>query len=312
MRPSDKKRAEQLDAALSRFASSVRALPGLKGVKAKATFVRQLIDSLRRVAYAHFIRDEPFDDGRKDPTNSIFDPLRAAVAHMRKGDLDEACWLIFLFVHFGKHPKDGWQLVRDIYGAVGGTPWNWARVSANPQAFEAWLAANENKLKNDGVSRRFGNHRKYETLSAKSAAGTGAVVVSYVKWIAPPRTHRQLIEAAHKEVGQNPQEVFNFLYESMSAVLRFGRLAKFDYLTMLGKLGIAPIEPGSAYLGEATGPRRGAKLLFTGNASASVGARQLDKWLAELDSYLKVGMQVLEDSICNWQKNPQKFVHFYG
>ena len=40
----------------------------------------------------------------------------------------------------------------------------------------------------------------------------------------------------------------------MDTVQRFGRLGKFDFLTMLGKLGIAPIEPGITFLKGATGP----------------------------------------------------------
>ena len=51
-----------------------------------------------------------------------------------------------------------------------------------------------------------------------------------------------MIQEAHKLVGQNPYETFDDLYRSMVAVDRFGRLGKFDYLTMLGKLGFAPIE----------------------------------------------------------------------
>jgi hypothetical protein len=312
VRPTDRKQAKELDAALVRFGAQVRSLPGIVDAQARAVLVEQMVDSLRRIAYAHFVRDEKFDLGREDPTKSIFDPLRAAVSRMRKGEYDEAFWLIFLFVHFGKHPKDGWRLVRDIYGALGGPVWTWDRVSANPQAFRAWLAANESTLKNDGVSRRFGNHRKYESLSASSPAGTAAVVLSYVDWVTSSGTHQQLISNAHKKVGQNPRDVFNYLYETMSSVRRFGRLGRFDYLTMLGKLGLAPIEPGSAYLGEATGPRRGAQLLFCGDSKARVKAENLDVWLRELDARLGVGMQVLEDAICNWQKSPRRFIHFRG
>jgi Alpha-glutamyl/putrescinyl thymine pyrophosphorylase clade 3 len=312
VRPSDQKRAKELETALVKFDSKVRPLPGVKNAQARSVLVEQMIDSLRRVKFAQFIRDEKFDPGREDPGKRIFDPLRAAVSQMRRGKYDEACWLVFLFVHFGKHHEDGWRLLRDIYGGLGGKPWTWERISANPQAFQRWLAANEGTLKNDGVSRRFGNHRKYESLSASSPAGTAAVLRSYVNWVAPPRTHQQLIKDAHKEVGQNPSEVFDYLYRGMSSVLRFGRLGKFDYLTMLGKLGLAPIEPGSAYLGEATGPRRGAQLLFRGSSKAKVSAKDLDAWLNELDEELGVGMQVLEDAICNWQKSPRRFIHFRG
>jgi hypothetical protein len=91
-------------------------------------------------------------------------------------------------------------------------------------------------------------------------------------------------------------------------VLRFGRLARFDYLAMLGKLGLAGIKPGSTYLNGATGPLRGARLLFGVTANHSV----LDGWLGELDEELQVGMQVMEDALCNWQKSPSVFEPFRG
>lgn len=312
MKPRDQARAHELDVKLVAFDSGARPLPGINDATRRGVLVEQLVESLRRIDYVHFVRDEQFDPGRADPSTGIFDPLRAAVFWMRKGNIDEAFWLVFLFVHFGKHPKDGWRLVRDIYGALGGQPWIWARVSSDPSAFRTWLAANEKRLQSDGVSRRFGNHRKYESLSAASRAGTAAVVESYVKWVSPPRTHQQLVHDAHKQVGQSPREVFDLLYESMGAVTRFGRLAKFDYLTMLGKLGLAPVEPGSAYMVGATGPLRGARLLFGGDEAAELSAQDLDSWLNELDKGLNVGMQVLEDAICNWQKSPDKFILFRG
>jgi len=89
-------------------------------------------------------------------------------------------------------------------------------------------------------------------------------------------------------------------------------MAKFDYLTMLGKLGLAGIEPGSAYLEGATGPLRGARLLLGGSVTAALSAPTLDGWLVQLGTDLNVGMQVLEDSLCNWQKTPGKFVPFRG
>ena len=62
----------------------------------------------------------------------------------------------------------------------------------------------------------------------------------------------------------------------------------------------------------ATGPISGARLLFAGDKAASIGPGKLDAWLITLDSDLKVGMQVLEDALCNWQKNPQVFIPFRG
>ncbi|HBJ7371748.1 TPA: hypothetical protein LDI91_004798, partial [Salmonella enterica subsp. enterica serovar Corvallis] len=94
--------------------------------------------------------------------------------------------------------------------------------------------------------------------------------------------------------------------------LRFGRTAKFDFLTMLEKLNIMDIEADSTYMAEATGPRRGANLLFGGSTSNIYSTTLLENWVSELDSYLNVGMQVMEDSLCNWQKSPERFIRFRG
>jgi hypothetical protein len=77
---------------------------------------------------------------------------------------------------------------------------------------------------------------------------------------------------------------------------------------MVGKLGLAPISPGSAYLRGATGPVKGARLLFGTQDKIEI----LDAKLIELDAKLHVGMQVLEDALCNWQKSPDFFKAFRG
>ena len=309
VRPSDISRAASLDKKLINFDLEVDALVGIRCDVARAVLVEQIIESLRRIEFVHFVRDGDIDPRRADPSSDIFDPLRAAAYRMRKGEVDEAYWLIFLSTHFGKHLKHGWGLTRAIYGGSCGALWTWKRVSADVNGFRAWLS------KHEGSFRRrysFSNHRKYQSLSASSDVGTGAVIESYIKWIGPPRTHQEKIKELHVEVGQNPRVVFDTLYKEMDAVMGFGRLGKFDFLTMLGKLGIAPIEPGSAYLIGATGPLQGARLLFAGDSKAKLSPRELDARLVKLDTFLDVGMQVLEDSLCNWQKSPKKFVSFRG
>ena len=95
-------------------------------------------------------------------------------------------------------------------------------------------------------------------------------------------------------------------------IARFGRLAKFDFLALLGRMDLAPVKPGSMYLRGATGPLRGARLLVDGDPGSSTSADELETILQRLDKTLNVGMQVMEDSICNWQKSPREFVHFRG
>lgn len=314
MRPADAARAQQYAQQLTAYDRNTHHLPGIHPSNHLSTLVAQMIDSLRRVEYANWIRNRPtHDPQRMDPTSEIFDPLIGAVLQYRLGNLDEAYWLVFLATHFGKHEKDGWKLTRAVYGRLGdGTTWNWQRLIQDPAQFRTWLQQHEAALKGAPTHGRFSNHRKYESLSASSPKGTAAVVESYISWIQPPRTHNEFIREIHRTVGQNPQVVFHYLYESMDAVMRFGRLAKFDFLAMLGKLGISPIAPDSAYLADATGPQRGARLLFGGKVDAKIPAAALDQLLDGLDQALQVGKQVLEDSLCNWQKSPGTYIQFRG
>src|SRR5439155_3411674 len=90
----------------------------------------------------------------------------------------------------------------------------------------------------DGIPRQFGNHRKYESLDASSLRGPAAAFESYVQWVGPPRTHEMLIEEVRRQTRADPRKTFDNLYHSMT-VASFGRTAKFDYLTMTGKLDLA-------------------------------------------------------------------------
>lgn len=63
---------------------------------------------------------------------------------------------------------------------------------------------------------------------------------------------------------------------------------------------------------KATGPLTGAKLLFGGNPTANLSCSDLDARLIQLEAYLNVGMQAVEDALCNWQKSPGVFRSFRG
>lgn len=309
MRPRDRGLAQQLTASLCAFDREKRPLPGIRDAARREAFLEQLLESIHRVRFVGVIRGRRLSSLRAEPNDELFDPLKAAILQQRQGNTEEAFWLVFLFVHFGKHARAGWRYAREIYGRLGdGGRWDWASTSADPSGFRAWLHAHRDNLRREGVPRGFGNHRKYESLDAYSENGTGAVVESYVRWVNPPRTHQELMERACRQGDGDPGRAFEVLYQSMKAVARFGRTARFDYLTMVGKLGLAPIEPPSTYMQGSTGPVQGARLLFGVPESAT----ELDSWLVALDAELHVGMQVLEDALCNWQKSPTRFKPFRG
>jgi hypothetical protein len=309
VRPRDRELAQQLTASLGAFDREKRPLPGIRDAAKREAFLEQLLESIHRVRFVGVIRGRRLSNLRAEPNDELFDPLKAAILQQRQGNTEEAFWLAFLFVHFGKHARAGWRYAREVYGRLGdGGRWDWASISADPSGFRAWLNAHQDNLKREGVPRGFGNHRKYESLDAYSENGTGAVVESYVRWVNPPRTHQELMERACRQSDGDPGRAFEVLYQSMKTVARFGRTARFDYLTMVGKLGLALIEPPSTYMQGSTGPVKGARLLFGVPGSAT----ELDSWLVELDAKLHVGMQVLEDALCNWQKSPTRFKPFRG
>jgi hypothetical protein len=304
--PTRQHTARRLEADLATFSANQRALPGIADPAARATLAMQMVASLRRLDYSDIIRTRDISSDRADPNSPSFDPEKAAVYQMRSGHIDEAFWLVFLITHFGRNLTHGWQRLREVYSGLGGQTWTWARVSANPAAFRAWLLAHQ-----DQIAGGFGGHRKRESIRADVPDGTATVVESYVAWVGPAHSHAGLMANLTQASGNSPESIFDHAYHSMN-VTRFGRLGRFDYLCLLGRLGIAQVRPGRAYLKGATGPLDGARLLFGGATNAALGWALLENWILELDAVLGVGMQVMEDSLCNWQKSPIRFKHFRG
>lgn len=314
VRPGDVALARDIEGNLVRYERAEGALIGVRPAENRAAFVEQLVESLRREGYVAALQRKRLSPQRGNPGSDLFDPLMAAILARDGGNHDEACWLVFLSVHFGKHLRDGWRLSRDVYGRIGQPGlWTWRNVAADPEQFSGWISDNFATLSGgDGVRRRFGNHRKYETLRPESGRSTGNVVATYVRWVLSVGTHRELFDHHCALADGEPKGAFDRLYVSLNPVLSFGRTARFDYLTMIAKLRLADIQPGVAYLHGATGPLRGARLLVGGRTTAALDADLLEERLVALDGYLGVGMQALEDSLCNWQKSPGRFVGFRG
>lgn len=312
MRKSYNKLAQKLTSSLTEY-DAKHHLPGIKDSVRLTVFVEQLIESIHRVKYVSVLKTQSFSTERLNPNSNSFDPVRAAIIHSQKDNLNEAFWLTFLLTHFGRHKVAGWQYLKDVYGRLGsGKLWDWQNVSKNTGEFREWLSRHQEYIRERKRPNGFGNHRKYQSLDAYSPRGTGATIESYVKWVGPTRNHKDLIEHAYQESGNDPKEAFDILYKSMGQVVGFGRTGRFDYLTMIGHMGLADILPGRAYLQNSTGPIDGAKLLFIGRTKRRIQTKDLENLLLELDNELGVGMQVLEDALCNWQKSPERFIKFRG
>ena len=306
--------ATELNNKLLDYSQKVTALPGILLPQRRHVLTLQIIDSLRRTKFSRSIAGRPVVAARGDPNSNVFDPLRGAVHFRNTGQFDEAHWIAFLGTHCGKHETYGWRLAAALYsGFQIPKQWSWANVSANPGQFANWLGNNQNLLLDRNGHYHFSNHRKYESLDVTKQNHTGLVVSSYVNWINQFGGHAALLNAIQIEVGQNPTAVFDRFFKMMCTnVVRFGRLGAFDHVCMLGKLDLAPIVPGKAYITNATGPRKGAHLLIDGQRAGPTSSQDLEETLVKLGAHLGVGMQEIEDSLCNWQKNPEEYKHFVG
>lgn len=304
MRPNDNGLAASLRRKLVNHRVDGEQLAGIQSSAHLDCLLEQLVESVRRDKYIQHIQAQAHSPKRADPHSELFDPIRAAIIHHGTGNHDEACWLVFISVHFGKHLKTKWRLARDVYGRLGTTPiWTWSQTTQDLTGFKSWLESSVPELKSGSPPRHFGNHRKYQKL-----ARTGDVVESYINWV--NGSHEQLIDLAVTANGNGPpREVFQHLYKSMSEVKQFARTGIFDYLCMIGKLGLAPIEPGSTYMTGATGPYDGARMLFAGSP---LSRADYDHLLIDLEATLGIGMQAIEDALCNWQKSPTVFKPFRG
>ncbi len=301
--------------ALKNFECNNSKLKGLKSDKHYEVFSKQLIDSVRRIEYVKVIGKRDISIFRTNPHSYFFDPLRAAWRYKLAGDINEACWLIFLSTHCGKHKKFGWQLCRDIYGGLGTTVWTWDKITSDFDAFHNWYKIATLEMARDTTIRAFGNHRKYESLRYNSNRPLHKVIESYIQWVGRNHDHGIRLHNVPYYLDGNPEMLFDELYRSMKSVISFGRTAKFDYLTMLAKFGIVDINPPTLYLKDATGPKQGVNYLFFGSTSSNVSVSKLDIEINNLANYLPISTlpcQVLEDALCNWQKSPDLYIYFGG
>ncbi|MFL6629774.1 MAG: hypothetical protein ACJ8G1_25290 [Vitreoscilla sp.] len=299
------RRVQELEDQLMAFHRETMPLTGIVPVENRLSFAWQLIDSIQRVEYVATIRSRPISPARVNPASVLFDPLKAAIL-LADDDPEEAFWLIFLATHCGRNLRTEWLLARELYGIAEADRWTWQRVSANPAAYGTWLHRVRATFQG-----KFGNHRKYESLKP-GHKGTAAVIRSYVDWIQRSGSHQALIANAIAQANGDARLAFGILYRQMGTVIRFGRTGRFDYLTMLAKVGLADIDADSTYMNDATGPKRGARLLFDGQIDSRTNAPALEAKVAALEQHLGVGMQVMEDSMCNWQKSPNEFLPFRG
>lgn len=292
-----------IDNKLADYSINKCPLLGAQDSETRRALALQIVASLRREDYYKHAYERDAAPQRANPHHQLFNPEKAVGLHVKSGNIDEASWLVFLMTHFGKPYDTGWKRLQDVYGRLGmGGTWDWNTTSSSPQSFDRWLAQHW-----QNIGGKFGNHRKYESLRPSSNRPTAKVVLHYVRMIGK-YGHQAFFNHI---LSNRPNDPFGVLFDKLQ-ILGFGRLAKFDYLMMLSRYEIIHMQPQSAYLVGSSGPANGARLLFFGVKKNNTKTKDLQLMLDDLDACLNVGMSVLEDALCNWQKNPDRFIHFKG
>ena len=103
MRPRDRAEVERIDGALAAYHRNNRPLAGIQVPARRTAFLEQLMESVHRVQYiargvlTRGDQERQLAAQRLDPNSDLFDPIKGAAIRSREGDLDEACWLVFLF-----------------------------------------------------------------------------------------------------------------------------------------------------------------------------------------------------------------------
>lgn len=279
---------DEIGTRLAEF-QKVNDLPGFKTEESRARFIEEVWKSKKRFRALSMLKSS----NSADLYEKEFDPVKTIVKLFNEGHLDEAVWLSFLTTHFGQDAKN---TIGQFYRKFGEGLWDWDSIYENVDSIRNWMVSNEDGFKH----LKFGNHRKFETKDPDSPNGTPAVIQSFVEWV--KKTGDGSPYQALRVVSQanTPEERFDTLYQGIS-LIRFGRTAKFDFLCLLGNLGILEISPPHCYLGKSTGPKGGALLMVEGKIKGRVTAN-IEEIIGHLCLTLGISVEVMEDALCNWQK----------
>lgn len=206
-----------------------------------------------------------------------------------QGEMNEAIWRCFLAAHFGRVSATNGkqQSSSQFLCAFGSQPfWTWNTTSENRDDLKTWLC----EMKEQLATIRFGRHRKYESNRPEAIFAT---LDSFITMATRNHGPQQMlsVKECESDIG------FDVIFRRLRPLVRFGRTAKFDFLMLTRVMELFPFEPRSCYLQGATGPLKGAKLIWGPRSTA-----ELELMAAELVEKSGLSAAIIEDAICNWHQ----------
>lgn len=218
----------------------------------------------------------------------------------QRGDLSQVnkVWVLYIATYFGKSSKSNWELFNRATFDNNRSIMLFEDIRKDLNKYFAYLYS-LNFF--DGCA--YSNHRKF---TAKRLKGQKGVFESM----------EYIVENIDQYSVENKMD-FDSMYKLAQKIPNFGRLAAFDFSCSLVKCGLNIEEPQSIYGEHSTGPLNAIGLLLqvTNNSSSSEAklrlCSDLMQWFQNNSTIFMVG-QVLEDAICNWQKNTLHYIQYRG
>ncbi len=269
---------------------------GIDGSKLNI-LAKQTFDSIRRIQIYETYRfksQQAVIEGRSFKHTS--NPF--VLAQRTDLNLQDRVWILYLATYFGKSDKSKWTLFDRATFKKDGSIMKFNEIEADLDGYFKYLSSFDFF---EGC--KYSNHRKFVAKKLQGSKGLFRSIEFVVKNIE--------LYSSGKKMS------FHEMYLLADKIPGFGRLANFDFTSTLVKCGLNVEQPKSMYADHSTGPLDGLKLLLrltksnTSKESQKRLSRELMEWFLKHSDIFMLG-QVLEDSICNWQKDTRKYIRYTG
>lgn len=277
------------------------ALKDLLGEQLQATalhtLARQTDDSIRRIQIFDTYRLRA-EKAVKANERFIHTSNPFVLGQRPDLSLQNRVWIVYLATYFGKSNKSNWELFKRASFRKDQSLIQLKEIEANRGNYFKYLMSFDFF---EGCS--FSNHRKY---TAKKLSGDKGLFRSMEFLLNNIQNFTPNKEMEFHEMNKLSQEIPNF-----------GRLAGFDFTSALVKCRILINEPMSMYANHSTGPLQGLALLLKLTKSNTTKKSQIQlsfdlmDWFSANSEIFMVG-QVLEDAVCNWQKDTTTYTRYTG
>jgi hypothetical protein len=213
-------------------------------------------------------------------------------------NLQNRAWIIYLATYFGKSDKSKWTLFNRATFDQKKSIILFDEIVLDLDKYFKYLSGFD-----FFDNANYSNHRKFTPKNLKKDNGVFKSMEYFANNINQYSTSKEM--------------EFHEVYLLSQKIPNFGRLAGFDFTSSLVKCGFNIKEPKSMYADHSTGPLKGLELLLklTNNDASKISQKKLSpnlvEWFSKNSNIFMIG-QVLEDAICNWQKDNRKYIRYIG